>query len=62
LRKKLATDGVSLATGDAIESGLCVNEAERDLTYRVELKRNYNPDPGVPLMHNPFHVEKKAKK
>lgn len=44
---KLAKDGVKLTTADAIESGLCVNEAERDLTYPKQMIKTYNGDPGI---------------
>ena len=32
---KLAADGVTVTSPRAIEYGLCVNEADRDLTYFI---------------------------
>lgn len=67
LRKKLAADGVKLANADAIEAGLCLNETERVLEYGNDLMKRrratmYDPDPGVPLLHNPFYEKKDKKK
>ena len=57
---KLAADGVTVTSPRAIEYGLCVNEADRDLTYLI-VKKKY-PYPGDMLMHNPFFKDKKKKK
>lgn len=59
LRKKLANDGVQLATADAVEQGISINLKERDLTYKSkEAERSrameYIPNPGLTLMQNPF--------
>ncbi len=60
LMNKLAADGVTVASPRAIEYGLCLNEADRDLTYFI-VKKKY-PCPGDMLMHNPFFREKRKKK
>lgn len=60
MRQKLAADGVSLSSVDAVEKGICINEVERDLTYNIT-KKSY-PYPNEFLMHNPFIEEKPEKK
>jgi len=51
---------VQLASNDAVEKGICIDEVERDLTYNVTRKEY--PYPNEFLMHNPFIEEKPAKK
>lgn len=58
---------MALESAEAIEHGISINLAERNMEYPTkEAERSraweYTPNPGISLMHNPFYIKVKKEK